>query len=71
MNTSVGMDSGLAEELVIGSHFGPDPLAAILNDGRERMLIDFRQHYTPPELFKGDPGRSRSISTVTAIPIIS
>lgn len=35
MNTSVGMDSGLAEELVIGSHFGPDPLAAILNDGRE------------------------------------
>jgi hypothetical protein len=36
MNTSVGMDSGLAAELVIVGHFGPDPLAAILNDGRER-----------------------------------
>ena len=33
------------------------------------MLIDFQQHYTPPELLKGDPAKSRSISTATAIRI--
>src|SRR3974390_2490747 len=25
--------------------------------GRGKMLIDFQQHYTPPELLKGEPGK--------------
>jgi len=52
------MDSGLLAELVI------EPAASgwIRWLGSEmtaekQMLIDFQQHYTPPELLKGDPGK--------------
>ncbi len=34
------------------------------------MLIDFQQHYTPPELLKGDTGKVTVDVDVTAIPII-
>jgi hypothetical protein len=68
----VGMDSGLAAELAIGPATSGRTRwrqsGVTLETANARPI--FRQHYTPSELLKGDPGTITVDLAVTATPII-